>query len=406
MSPAMAARWLIVCVALFGATRAHADRRPVAVINLSSELPARELTAKLEVELSVHPELRTLPRSTDAAALVESVDDDDRPRLERARVDLIRARDELTQFNYAQAASKALEGHAELHFATPSYRAPDGTSTLQLYADLAFELGRAWLGEGKQLDARKAFALVHGMDPNRTLNAAMYLPEVVRAFEQARGSTATTGTLEISGNGHVWIDGSEVGVAPGKFTVPAGLHVVWLIGAEREPRGRGVTVFPAAVATYAIENAEASRRTKVQRARLGLTQSPDPTARASAMKRLAALINVSDAVLISSTNGRLMVQTWRDRAPGFSAVRELGTDKPSDLLNVLAPPRVADSPPPAPPIVIDTTRWYQRTSVRLSIAAGVVAVVVGAVFLSRALDDDTVPIDTDPGWGTPTVLSR
>ncbi|MGE0549607.1 MAG: hypothetical protein AB7R00_21245 [Kofleriaceae bacterium] len=378
----------------------------MAVINLSSDLPARELAAKLEVELSVHPELRTLPRSTDAAALVESVDDDDRPRLERARVDLVRARDELTQFNYSQAAAKALEGHAELHLATPSYRAADGTSTLRLYADLAFELGRAWLGEGKQLDARKAFALVHGMDPNRTLNAAMYLPEVVRAFEDARAMTATTGTLQITGSGHVWIDGSEVGVSPGKFTVPVGFHVVWLIGAEREPRGRSVTVFPAAVASYAIENAEASRRTKVQRARLGLTQSPDPTARASAMKRLASLINVSDAVLISSASGKLVVQTWRDQAPGFSAMREVGNDKPSDVLGVLAPPRVVEPPPVPLPVLVEKPRWYQRTSVRVSIAAGVIAVVVGSVLLARALDDETVPIDTDPGWGTPMVLAR
>lgn len=397
MSPAMAARWVIVCALLFGATGAYAEKRPVAVVNLSDEAPTRSLAYLLDVELSAHPELERLS-TEDSGALINYTDDDG-PHLDAARASLRRAEDEVNAFNFAGAAKQAIEGQIQLLTVTPS-------AAVRLYADLTLVLGLARLGAHDDQGAAEAFAHVHKLDPTRTLDPAAYVPEIVAAFNAATTSAAGTGTIEAKGAGTLWIDGLEVGVAPGTFAASSGAHVVWLTGIERETRGQGIVVRPGQPTAVEIPDAEATRSQKIQRARLALAHAADATARAAAMRHLAELVTVHDAVLLSMSNTKVIVQTWRDRAPGFSSLRELGKDTPADILAPLAPPKVVKHvDPPSkvlPPLV--EKRWYQKTSWRIGLAGAIVTGVIAGIVWSQL--PDTVGVDGNTAWATPGQATR
>lgn len=399
------------------------SRRPVAVIDLARERGARALTQELirllRDELDTHPELRTLLNSSDAAALVDAVDDTDRPRLERANEERRRADEALRQFDSASALRSARDGQAELLVVTPA-------SATRPYAELAFLAGVAHVNEAleasggaarraaRMADAKATFALCHRLDPSRAIDPAKYVPEVVTAYAEARAATQAgePGQLEIRGTGHVWIDGVELGFAPGTFAVGEGIHVVWLTGVERETRGATVVVAAGQPAVVEIADIEVSRRAKVQRARQQLAEAPDPTAKAAAMKRLADLIGVQDAVLLlSAVDTKIVWQTWRDgnvdRAPGFSALRERTTEPASDLLIPLAPPRkeVPELPPiKQPPIVVVQKRWYERRPVQAGLIVGIAAAIVGGVLWATA--DRYVTFDEGIFFPPPTAGRR
>jgi len=380
MSPAMAApRVLLLLLAMIaGASPAYAERRPVAVVDLAGSEPTRKLAEELRLALEVHADLRPIQRPTEAAALIEAIDDPDAARLERALDSRARTEEQLGQLEHATALRYARDGQAELLYVSPSLAAKP-------YAQLAVLVGVAHFNEHQIAEAHTAFALARRLDPSYALEPARYIPEIVEAYDEAVRAAGPRGALAIAGTGHVWIDGVEVGIAPGTFAVAEGPHVVWLTGVDRETRGATVVVTPGAATRLEIPEAEVSRRTRVQRARQLLARAPDPTARAAAMKRLAELVGVADAILLSSVNGKVIVQTWRaagaPRAPGFSALRERGVTSPAELLEPLAPQREIAPVlgpielPPVPP----ERRWYERRPVQAGLALGIAAAIVGGV---------------------------
>lgn len=398
MSPAMAARWVLVCVLalLCRVTDAYADKRPVAVINLSDADATRALAQALDVELGNHPDLDRL--STDDASALKNFIDDDKIPLENAQTNLRRANEELAQFNFDRAARQALEGQQELLTVTPAV-------ARHLYAELTLVLGLARLGAQDARGAAEAFAQVHRLEPTRTLDPAVYIPEVVAAYTAATTTTLGNGTIAVAGTGTLWIDGVEVGPGPGSFAASAGTHVVWLTGLERETRGATLFVTAGQPVTAAIPDAPATRGEKLQRARTSLAHAADATARAAAMRHVAELVDVHDAVLLSMSNGKVIVQTWRDRAPGFSSLRELGRDKPADILAPLAPAKVvAHFEPPIVIAPIVEHRWYQKTSWRLGLAATIVTGVLAGIVWSQI--PDTVRTSRDTHIVTPGQLTR
>jgi hypothetical protein len=139
-----------------------------------------------------------------------------------------------------------------------------------------------------------------------------------------------------------------------------------------------------------------TRPQKVVRYRIALSQAQDDTAaRASAMAGLAAFINVHDAVLLSATNGKIVWQTWRDREPGFSEIRELGPDRPSEILRSLVPPRPAPPEVRAVPLPPLPQRWYQRRTVQLGVVATLVAAIVGGYVWARYYHEGDRPWNPD-----------
>jgi hypothetical protein len=413
MSPRVAGRTLIVsiltgltCVLALGVSRARAElprglppelrlagsqilssRRPVAVIDLTNDQPVRDVANKLLELLAAHTELAP-PAISDGAALVDAPPLDDEARIQDALARRKSAEQNLAQRNFREAAIDAVNGQQLLLHVTPR-------KALALYADLALALGQSRLGEQKDAEAREAFALTYRLDPRRTLDELHYLPEVVQTFEAAKKVTPSVGTIAVRGAGRVWIDGEDVGEAPGEFKASLGRHVVWLTDLLRETGGMEVLVTAARPGLAMILDGPLTRPQKVVRFRLALSQAQDPAARASAMKALAAFVNVRDAVLLSKVNGKILWQTWRDREPGFSEIRELGRDNPIEILKQLAPPRVV---PPPPPVVVRAVvvppRWYARRSVQLGLAATVAAVIVSGYMWLHYVEPDR-PLNPD-----------
>jgi hypothetical protein len=397
----MASRTLIVCLLALGVSIApwrgriacaeparHAPplrsseaqeavtRHPVAVIDMANDQAVRDVANRLLEVLASHPDLGP-PAISDGAALVDKLPTDDEARLDVAKRKLISANKNLSQRAFREAAIDAVEGQEALLRVTPS-------KAIEPYAELELALGQSRLGEQKDADAREAFALARRLLPSRTLDDLHYLPEVVQAFDAARPIDAQTGLIAARGNGQVWIDGQLVGKAPGEFPAAIGHHVVWLTGNLRETAGKEVVVSATRPGDATILDGPLTRPQKVVRLRIALSQAQDPAARAAAMNELAAFINVHDAVLLLSVNGKIVGQTWRDREPGFGEIRELRRDRPGEILQPLEPPRPIE---PEPQLVLPemppAPRWYARRSVQIGVALTVIAAVVGGYYWAQ-----------------------
>lgn len=406
MAPGMAVRTSIVCILVLGGAGGGAGaesprsrlapssgggtvkpaagasdpqpqvvRRPVAVIDLSNDQAVRDVANKLLDLLGLHAELAP-PAISDGAALVDKLPPDDELRLAEARKKRLAAEQNLAQRNFREAAIDAVEGQELLLHVTPR-------AAISLYADLALALGLSRLGEKKDAEAREAFALTVRLDPNRMLDDLHFLPEVIQTFEAARQVDPGTRTITVRGAGRVWVDGEEVGQAPGTFTVSLGRHVVWLTGMLRETGGKEILVTATQAGEATITDGLLTRPQKVVRFRMALSQARDPAARANAMNALATFVRVHDAVLLSSVNGKITWQTWRDRAPGFSAPRELEHDSPLEILKQLAAPEPVVIAEPVAVVPLEPKRWYRRTRVEFGLAATVVMAIVGGYLWTR-----------------------
>lgn len=402
MAPRLAVRSATLCVAILGAWlaaggSAEAARRQVAVVALSPDAEAEAYANLIGTTLVHHDTLAPLEQGAMIGALVGPLLDESGDRLAAAKAALGHAEGALGSFVFPMAISTAQGGHEALHAVVPT------TESIGLYADLALTLAKAKLGENKQAEAARFFGLVHLLSPGRRLDPALHLPEVVAAFQAAQPVYTRVGTLALKGSGRVWIDGKDLGAVQQPVALTEGLHVVWLEGFERKTVGRQVWVEAGRESVVDLGEAPAPLPLRVQRARLLLHDAVDRDARGAAMRRLAELLGVHDAVLITMPNGKLIVQTWHDREEGelragFSAYRLAAGEAPIALLKPLAPPvpLVAGPPPPPPP-------WYRRRGVQASIAAGAVSVIVGSVILSRALAGADVGLGRDITFQPPRM---
>ncbi len=392
MSPAMAALRAFVCVLVtISVVPAFAERRPVAVVNLdlSATSKARDLADLVIRELDRHQDLKSLDNPTNAAALKERIEDPDEAGLEAALDFKVKAEAELVQFNNNNARLYAVEGRKALLTVQP-------LGAVKLYADLVFIEGMAYFADARRADADAAFAQCARLDPARSLDPARFLPEVVAAYAKAQTTAQPPGFITIDGSGRAWIDGTEVGQAPGGFSAAAGRHVVWLTGTDRNVGGAWTVVTAGQQASVSIAKdtgTTTARSLAVQRARMTLARAADATAKAAAMNALAKLVGAEDALLLQVSGDKVIVQTWRagnvERAPGFSALREkTAKDTPLDLLTPLAPPRQRPDPEqgpivgPKPPIVVK--KWYQRRPVQAGIIVGVLGAIVGGYLIATS----------------------
>jgi hypothetical protein len=352
------------------------DRRPVAIVDLTGDDAAKALGTAIYDQLQSHWALRSLGDPSLDAVLEGALLDEDAPGLQKAHDRQAAALDALTQFQDDAAADDAKSGEQALASVTP-------TAAVSLLSDLAFSYGLAELGLHHPNEANQAFALVYRLDPMRQVDPARYEPAVVEAFRSAKETSLAHCKLTVHGAGRVWIDGVEVGEAPGVFETQVGQHLVQITAPDRATAG--VTVALEADGEVVIAPPPADKLLAISRARLALAHAPDDAiARAGPMKHLAELLGVHDAVLIwKRGDGALSTQTWRDHAPGFSAPRVHGDEPPRAVLAPLAPPEPPVThlavPVPLPPVPGPEPAWYQRRWVQVSVAAGVIAGVVGAV---------------------------
>ncbi len=381
-------------------------RRPVAVIELGDFEPNRQLADQLASELNNSQVLKPLDSSILVNALREDHRDEDAQPIKDAADEKAVAEENVINYKFPEAARAADNGLVRLHFARPSPK------TNALAADLAFLLGAARLGTRDDVGAVKAFRFVRAIDPSYKPDAGRYLREIVQAFESAvRIVPPGKGYIYVGpGPGRVFLDGREVGTSPQTFPdITPGMHVVWLVGDQRDTNARRVEVVAGQKVDAVFDPEQIDVRKTIKRARLALKTAPDPAVRAAKMQALARLLEVKDAILLTEANGKTIVQTWRDApvafgTPGFSALRErTDKDRPADILTPLIPPKITPpprkpEPPIKPPVVVDTRRWYQKP--RYQIAGGVGAVVLGVVIYSLASWERSLKSNPDLGFDT------
>jgi hypothetical protein len=413
MSPGLAARSAIVCAIVCSALSAHAQapgarpaaptalveqrpavRRFVAVIDLTGDERTSKIAEDLHNALLDHAALKPIGEAFD---LKGSYLDEDSPILRQAEDHRDRALRELGNHQLTGALAAAQYGQDALRKVVPTQ------AVMAMYADLALVVGAARLGDKKPTEAQAAFALCDRLVPGRKLDDNTTTLDVIAAFDAARTAAAKAVKVPvmIKGSGRAWVDGKELGPT-GVYDLTVGPHVVWLTGSERITAGQEVNIVAGQSNTVEIRDDQAPPRIKIRRARVAMRNAVDPAARAVAMKTLAQLVKVGDAVLLSvSKNDKIIVQTWRDQAPGFAALSEYKGEKAIELLEPLAPsPKVAKvEPPPWTPPPFETP-WYRKRKVQVSALA--TAVVIVGIILATSIEGH-VASDTDPQFKTPPL---
>ncbi len=374
---------------------APAERRQVAVIDLTEDEQVRELSGSLYTAINQSDGLM-IPNTRDYDRdLTGPLVDEDGVNFNNAINDRAAAQTALDETRAGDAGTTARSGEKDLAMTVPI------TEGQALYADLSILTGLAALDQGRAQEANLALALAHRLDPQRQLDPARYPPDVVAAWKRAVDSKPQMVTLEVKGTGRVWIDFVERGPAPGVFEdLEVGDHVITVTGFERNTWGEPLSLTRSTV--LEVKDDPANNHKKVARARLALSRaqaSGDDVARAGAMKQLAALLGVGDAIMISKGPEGLQWETWRDRAPGFSAPKKFTNQKPEEMIEGLSGPRRAlprrQDPPPfvKPPVVVEKA-WYEKRWVQASAAGTVIAVIVGGILLANRTQTLGVSTDT------------
>jgi hypothetical protein len=376
------------------------ERRQVAVIDLSEDEQVRTLSGALYKAINASDTMKVPNKRGFDNYLTGRLFDEDADGIENAKASRATAQTDLDEADSAGAAVAAKRGQEYLSKVTPS------TEVQALYADLSFLAGLAALDQGRAQDANLALALTHRLDPVRELSDARYPPNTIAAYKRAIESKPQLVTIDVAiepgahGAGRVWIDFVDRGPVGSFDGIEVGDHVITIVGPALVTDGVPQRI--AGPTTVMVKPTDATQEQEVSRARLALSRAQakhDDAARAGAMKQLAALLGIGDAVMISKRpDGTLQWETWRDRAPGFSPPKAYIHQKPDDILEGLgplhrpSPPRFVGPPLGKLPITIDKA-WYQERWIQASVASGVVAVIVGSILLATRSQHIIIPGD-------------
>jgi len=388
------------------------ERRQVAVIDLSEDEKVRKLSGDLYVAINASDTMMVPNKRGFDMYLTGSLSDEEQNNVESAKTTRASALAYLDDADSEAAEAAAKNGQGLLAQVTPS------PEVQGLYAELSFLAGLAELDQGKAQDANLALALAHRLDPARQLSDARYPPNTILAYKRAIESKPQLVKIDVAVDPatkdpalqkdvRVWIDFVDRGPLGSFDGVEVGDHVISLVGPAIRTIGTAKRI--SGPTTVPFKPVAASPELEVKRARLALARAQlnhDDGARQAAMKQLAALLGVEDAVLISkAADGTLQWETWREHGAGFSAAHAYTDQKPDDILEGLGPlhrPKPPSFVPATPldklPITVDTP-WYRERWIQASVGAGVVAVIVGSVLLAtrtRQLDITTDVKNADP----------
>lgn len=347
--------------------------RKVAVLDAGSGPGAGRLAAALAAAVARESSLDGITDPGLSAALLGPLPDEDAATIATATRSLAAAQERLTAFEPDAAVAQAQLGITQLLTVAPS------TTTGLLLAELAFTEGLARLASGDPGAAAASLALAHTLAPDRTLDPAHYVPEVIAAYDAARTPSGAPGAITVEGHGTLWLDGAVVAAAPATVPASAGSHVVVLVGPERLPRGARVDVAAGAVRVASIADAAASPELQLARARRDARQAPDAAARRAALERIAAMTGATDILVVTGDDAALQLVRYRAGQPLAAPEAVAGRTAPQ-LLAPLVPPRPAARP--TFPVPIDPPPWWQKRWVQATALGSVAAVVATAVILS------------------------
>jgi hypothetical protein len=393
------------------------ERRQVAVIDLSEDDQVRSLSSALYEAIFATDTMMVPNKRGFDTYLSGRLIDEDADGIVNAKTARTAAMADLDEANSAGAAEEAKNGLEYLARVMPS------TEVQMMYADLSFLSGLAALDQGRAQDANLALALTHRLDPTRQLSDAQWPPNTIAAYKRAIESKPQLVKIEVKvdpaaqpasalGDARVWIDFVDRGPLGSFDGIEVGDHVITIVGPTILTTGTPKRIDHPT--TVPLKPVDATPDVQVKRARLALSRAQaqrDDAARAAAMKQLATLLGVGDAVMISKRpDGTLQWETWRDRAPGFSAPQAYTTDqKPDDILEGLGPlhkpppPRFVGPPLGKLPITVDKP-WYQERWIQASVGAGVVAAIVSGILIATHARD--IQFGSDIKTSGPTSTSR
>jgi hypothetical protein len=380
-------------VAIAGIARiAHAAPAPavpprvVAVIDATGDADGAALAMRIGAAVSPADGLAPVADQPAARALFAPLLDEDAAVAADARAALDQADEALGAFNDTTALGAAAAGETRLLAAAPR------PAIVELLSNLVFTEGLARFPNDPD-GARLAFAEVHRLTPDRVLDPARFVPEVIEAYESSGRGDPGTGMLDVQADGpgtDVWVDGVKAGAVPSQLALPAGIHFVSVTGEDAVTTGARVRVVRGQDAPLHVTVGRADLTTRIARMRRRLLEAPDDAARAAAIGQLARAVGTDAAVVVVRDGDKLGTRVWRDAAPGLGPVVAF-TDEPRQVLEPLVPP---PPPPPddghLPPIKLPppppSTPWWKKTWVREVAAIGAI-VVVGSVATYAATRD-------------------
>ena len=367
---AMATMWVS------GRADAQTPPRAVAVVDATvgptSDPEAAALAQALEAQIDTEDDL-VLVATERRPALIGGVPDETEAARAEASAALARARDARARFDDKDAIAGAGRGLAS------AVSLPPSKDVAVLMADLAFVRAiaeRKKDGKG----AARDFALVHRLDPGRTLDPVKYQPEEIEAFEKAATQGAAIALMiEAPPGGEVWVDGASVGAAPASVEVSPGLHAITVTGPTLVTHGEIVEVKEAG--GLAIDAAEASGTTIVHRLRRRLASATDDLARADAIAAILRAVGGQDAIVVArDASGALVTTTYSGKSGVLSEAKAADGRDARDIVKPLRPIKVkvrtppeGDGPKVTPPPPVP---WYRRRWVQATIGGTVIAAVL------------------------------
>lgn len=371
---------MVVAALLATAATARADRRPVLVVDATTDGRGQVTVTRLEAALAAEASLGPVGEDIRAALSAPPVVDDSWRAA--AATATGQARASLARFAYREAGDRAAAALDRLAAVA------DDAEARRTLAELALLQGQAEVGAGDLVGAEQALRLVHRFDPGRTLDPARYLPEVVAAFVAAGRPSEQVGKLRVvaPGAAEVLVDGAVVGGEPVTVEVSPGPHLVAVRGEAITTIGRRVTAAAGETVQIELTPVVAPLAVRVGRALVRLRAAADDRALVDSVATLLGLAQARDAVVVVGDGGPAVRL--------YTARGGLGPARPVDdagaalaPLRPLAPrPRVR---PPVTPPPVELGPWYQQPQGKLAIGVGVAATLAAVVVAIVARDPGT-----------------
>lgn len=370
-------------VALASASDAAAERRVgFAVLAGSEPAPVASAIASVRADL---PSLgfSAMPAGALRDALEGPLaDSDESAALARGRELLERAKDAFAEFEYERALAELEAIDRVLLDREPT------RPFVELLVERYILAGVVHEGRSRPADARRAFQLVHHLDPERrALDSGAYRPQVVKLFAQAIAAGQRRMTIQVAVEpvgARVWLDGRPVGEAPLELALSsAGRH--WVVASAPGLRARGVMVDLDGAAAQsqlalALESRAPAERALALRRSLGASGGP----RAAELARAAG---VDILVLVRTRAGKVEGAAFDPRDP--DSLDWLAMPSAPFSRRLAGPPRGEALVMPAVVEADDRSpSWYGTWWGRTLIVAGGLAAAGAVVYAVTAGGDD------------------
>lgn len=380
------AAWLAALAVAASPVAANAAPRRIAILNAAGDgaTGARAAASLRRALLAEQPDLTPLAAGDLSRSLEEPLptEADGDVSVRQARIELDAARAAIALFEQTPAR-RALARAEQLLLAVE----PDDT-VVRLLAEVSFQAGLVHVREQNRGLAIDAFRQVVRLTPEReALDPARYPPEVIQAFEAARGAIGAPAVLEVSTTFDgvpVFIDGVRIGMTPLRTDIAPGPHYLLVATPEFLPQGSKLDALPRERITrvFDLDRLPLARRASEIRRRLASSDSDRRAGLRRAGRDVALLAGV-DAVLIVAEGTRgPSVAAYERNADRLSLFRPVDGEvgrifglllpAPSPALFDLQSEEERAPPPP----------WYLRPWAVASMTGGVVLGAFGIFLLT------------------------